>query len=58
MMIDIDESQLDGIVIACLKEALESAQWALDKEIISSDDVEHKELVKSLVRVLEYFDYP
>jgi hypothetical protein len=58
MMIDIDESQLDSIVVACLKEALESAQWALDKEIISSDDVEHKELVKSLVRVLEYFDYP
>ena len=57
-MIDIDESQLDSIVVACLKEALESAQWALDKEIISSDDVEHKELVKSLVRVLEYFDYP
>jgi hypothetical protein len=58
MMIDIDESQLDSIVVACLKEALEAAQWALDKEIISSDDVEHKELVKSLVRVLEYFDYP
>ena len=53
MMIDIDESQLDDIVIACLKEALETAQWALDKEIISSDDVEHKELVKSLMRVLE-----
>lgn len=58
MMIDINESQLDDIVIACLKEALEAAQWALDKEIISSDDVEHKELVKSLMRVLEYFDYP
>ena len=55
MMIDIDVSQLDGIVRAWLKDTLETAQHNLAAHYVHPDDVkQYKKDIKALKQVLDY----
>jgi hypothetical protein len=55
MMIDIDVTQLDGIVRAWLKDTLETAETNLAGDYVHPDDVEtYEEDIKALKRILEY----
>ncbi len=56
MMIKIDPTHLDGIVRACLKESLETLQWAIDSNMFDPIELkEHKKIMKALKVVLKYF---
>lgn len=55
MMIDIDVSQLDGIVRAWLKDTLETVQHNSAAHYVHPDDVkQYKKDIKALKRVLDY----
>jgi len=55
MMIDIDVSQLDGIVRAWLKDTLETVEINLAGDYVHPDDVkQYKEDINALKRVLDY----
>ena len=55
MIIDIDVSQLDGIVRAWLKDTLETVQHNAAREYVHPDDVKtYRKDIKALKRLLEY----
>lgn len=55
MMIEIEATAFNGIVCACLRDAAETAQWAIDNNI--TDDVkEYKKIIKAIDRVLDYIE--
>jgi hypothetical protein len=55
MMIDIDVSQLDGIVRAWLKDTLETIEINLAGDYLHPDDVKtYRKDIKALKWVLEY----
>lgn len=55
MIIDIDVSQLDGIVRAWLKEALVTLEINLARDYVHPDDVkEYNKDIEALKRVLSY----
>ncbi len=54
-MIDIDVSQLDGIVRAWLKDTLETVQHNAAHSYVHPDDVkQYNKDIKALKRILEY----
>jgi hypothetical protein len=55
MMIDIDVSQLDGIVRAWLKDTLKTVQHNAARSYVHPDDAkQYKKDIKALKWVLEY----
>lgn len=55
MIIEIEATAFNGIVCACLRDAAETAQWAIDNNI--TDDVkEYKKIIKAIDRVLDYIE--
>jgi hypothetical protein len=56
MMIKIDPTHLDGIVRACLKDSLETAQWAIDSDMFDPIELkDYKKITKAMKLVLKYF---
>jgi len=57
MMIEIEATAFNGIVCACLRDAAETAQWAMDNHVIDPVDVkEYKKIIKAIDRVLDYIE--
>jgi hypothetical protein len=57
MIIDIEATAFNGIVCACLRDAAETAEWAIDNDVIDTRDVkEYKKIIKAIARVLDYIE--
>ena len=55
MMIDMDVSQLDGIVRVWLKDTLKTVEGNFTYHYVHPDDVkEYKKDIKALKRILDY----
>jgi hypothetical protein len=55
MMIEIETTAFNGIVCACLRDAADTAQWAIDSGV-ADNPKEYKKIIKAIERVLDYIE--